>query len=216
MKHLFTISVLVFALNFMSAQEAYLNVGRNFTSYDYTNSQGEENPTINSSNGASYSLGYIFKIRKKFGVATGLTLDQYNATGGNYVYNYSWDTNYLGLQGMAKYTLLAAEKETEDAAASSSRKGRFAIHLNAGINLNHIISGEQKINGQTFDLTSEDEFKGLFIKPGVGLDLQYFLLDHIAVGLTYHLSKNFAMSSGEEELNFNNNQLQFGLLMSLN
>ena len=132
------------------------------------------------------------------------------------MYNYSWDTNYLGLQGMAKYTLLAAEKETEDAATSISRKGRFAIHLNAGINLNHIISGEQKINGQTFDLTSEDEFKGLFIKPGVGLDIQYFLLDHIAIGLTYHLSKNFAMSSGEEELNFNNNQLQFGLLMSLN
>ena len=216
MKHLFIIPLLCFVLNFMSAQEVYLNVGRNFTSYDYTNSQGEENPNINPSNGASYSLGYIFKIRKKFGVATGLTLDQYNATGGNYVYNYSWDTNYLGLQGMAKYTLLAAEKETEVDSASSSCKGRFAIHFNAGINLNHIISGEQKINGQTFDLTSEDEFKGLFIKPGVGLDIQYFLLENIAVGLSYHLSKNFAMSSGEEELNFNNNQLLFGLLMSLN
>ena len=216
MKHLFIIPLLCFALNFMSAQEVYLNVGRNFTSYDYTNSQGEENPNIKPSNGASYSLGYIFKIRKKFGVATGLTLDQYNATGGNYVYNYSWDTNYLGLKGMAKYTLLAAEKETEVDSASSSCKGRFAIHFNAGINLNHIISGEQKINGQTFDLTSEDEFKGLFIKPGVGLDIQYFLLENIAVGLSYHLSKNFAMSSGEEELNFNNNQLLFGLLMSLN
>ena len=158
----------------------------------------------------------LFQIRKKFGVSTGLTLDQYNATGGNFVYNYSWDTHYLGLQGMAKYTLLAAEKETEVDSASSSCKGRFAIHFNAGINLNHIISGEQKINGQTFDLTSEDEFKGLFIKPGVGLDIQYFLLENIAVGLSYHLSKNLAISSGEEELNFNNNQLLFGLLMSLN
>ena len=204
MKHLFSIALIVFALNFSSAQEVYLNVGRNFTTYDYTNSQGDSNPNVESSSGASYEVGYIFSLGDKFGIAAGLTLDQFNATGGNMVNNYSWDTNYLGLQGVAKYKVLDANRSP------------VSLNLNAGINFNHIVGGEQKINGQTFKLTDEDEFKGLFFKPIVGLDVQYFLLDNIAIGLGYHYSKNFGLSSGEQDLNFNNSQLQFGILMSLN
>ena len=108
MKHLFSIALIVLALNFSSAQEVYLNVGRNFTTYDYTNSQGDSNPNVESSSGASYEVGYIFPMGDKFGIAAGLTLDQFNATGGNMVNNYSWDTNYLGLQGIAKYKVLEA------------------------------------------------------------------------------------------------------------
>ena len=204
MKHLFSIALIVFALNFSSAQEVYLNVGRNFTTYDYTNSQGDSNPNVESSSGASYEVGYIFPMGDKFGIAAGLTLDQFNATGGNMVNNYSWDTNYLGLQGVAKYKVLEGGRSP------------ISLNLNAGINFNHIIGGEQKINGQTFKLTDEDEFKGLFFKPIVGLDVQYFLLDNIAIGIGYHYSKNFGLSSGEQDLNFNNSQLQFGILMSLN
>ena len=204
MKHLFSIALIVFALNFSSAQEVYLNVGRNFTTYDYTNSQGDSNPNVESSSGASYEVGYIFSLGDKFGIAAGLTLDQFNATGGNMVNNYSWDTNYLGLQGVAKYKVLEASRSP------------ISLNLNAGINFNHIIGGEQKINGQTFKLTDEDEFKGLFFKPIVGFDVQYFLLDNIAIGIGYHYSKNFGLSSGEQDLNFNNSQLQFGILMSLN
>jgi hypothetical protein len=204
MKHLFSIALIVFALNFSSAQQVYLNVGRNFTTYDYTNSQGDSNPNVESSSGASYEVGYIFPMGDKFGIAAGRTLDQFNATGGNMVNNYSWDTNYLGLQGVAKYKVLEASRSP------------ISLNLNAGINFNHIVGGEQKINGQTFKLTDEDEFKGLFFKPIIGLDVQYFLLDNIAIGIGYHYSKNFGLSSGEQDLNFNNSQLQFGILMSLN
>ena len=204
MKQLISIALIVFALNFSSAQEVYLNVGRNFTTYDYTNSQGDSNPNVESSSGASYEVGYIFSLGDKFGIAAGLTLDQFNATGGNMVNNYSWDTNYLGLQGVAKYKVLEGSRSP------------ISLNLNAGINFNHIVGGEQKINGQPFKLTGEDEFKGLFFKPIVGLDVQYFLLDNIAIGIGYHYSKNFGLSSGEQDLNFNNSQLQFGILMSLN
>jgi len=56
----------------------------------------------------------------------------------------------------------------------------------------------------------------LFVKPVFGLDVQYFLLDDIAISVGYNFSKNFGLSSGDEKLNFNNSQLQFGVLMSLN
>lgn len=204
MKQLLSIVLIVFALNFSSAQEAYLNVGRNFTSYDYTNTLGEQNPNIESGDGASYELGLSFPLIDRLSVTTGITLDQYNATGGDNVNSYSWDTNYLGLQGLVKYTFLEAKATP------------IAAFINAGVNFNHIISGKQKINGQTYDLTKEDEFKGLYLKTIVGLGLNYFLDNNFALGLSYNFSKNLGLKSNEEELDFTNHQLQFGVLISLN
>lgn len=204
MKYTLSFILFCFFVNGSFSQEIYFNVGRNFTTYDYTNSQGEDNPNINSSSGSAYEVGYIFPIGNKLGLAAALTLDEFNATGGNLASNYSWDTNYLGLQGVLKYAVLGGSRSSVTA------------HVNGGLNFNHIISGEQKINGQTFNLTSEEDFKGLFIKPFVGVDIQYFLLDDIALSVGYNYSKNFGMSSGNEELNFNNSQLQFGILMTLN
>jgi len=208
MKQILSITLIVFAFNFSLGQEVYLNVGRNFTTYDYTNTLGDENPNIESSSGNFYEVGYIFPIDDKFKFSTSLTLDQLNATGGNLVNNYSWETDYIGLQGMVRYNLL------------EFRQGRynfspFSVIIKAGMNFNHIIDGIQKINGQTFKLSNENEFKGVFIKPVVGLDLQFLFSNNIAINLGYNLSKNLSFSS-KERLNFNNRQLQFGVLMSFN
>ena len=204
MKHLLSCMLIVLALNFTYSQEAYFSMGRNFTTYDYTNSEGNSNDNIEGSSGAAYELGYVFSLGDKLGLAAGLTLNEFNATGGNLVNNYSWETNYLGVQGIAKYAIL------------DNRSG-FGLNVNAGVNLNHIVNGKQKINGQTFDLTDNDEFKGLFVQPIIGLDAKYQISETFALGLGYHYSKNFGLTnSTPQKLNFNNSQLQFNLIMSLN
>jgi len=203
MKHLLSCMLIVLALNFTYSQEAYFSMGRNFTTYDYTNSEGNSNDNVKGSSGAAYELGYVFSLGDKLGLAAGLTLNEFNATGGNQVNNYSWETNYLGVQGILKYAIL-------------DNLSGFGLNINGGVNLNHIVNGKQKINGQTFDLTAEDEFKGLFVQPIIGLDAKYQINSDFAIGLGYHFSKNFGLSSSEEKLNFNNSQLQFNLVMSLN
>jgi len=203
MKHLLSCMLIVLALNFTYSQEAYFSMGRNFTTYDYTNSEGNSNDNVKGSSGAAYELGYVFSLGDKLGLAAGLTLNEFNATGGNQVNNYSWETNYLGVQGILKYAIL-------------DNLSGFGLNINGGVNLNHIVNGKQKINGQTFDLTAEDEFKGLFVQPIIGLDAKYQINSDFAIGLGYHFSKNFGLSSSDEKLNFNNSQLQFNLVMSLN
>ena len=204
MKHFLSCMLIVLALNFTYSQEAYFSMGRNFTTYDYTNSDGNSNDNIEGSSGAAYELGYVFSLGDKLGLAAGLTLNEFNATGGNQVNNYSWETNYLGVQGIAKYAVL------------DNRSG-FGLNVNAGVNFNHIVNGKQKINGQTFDLTNNDEFKGLFVQPIIGLDAKYQISETFALGLGYHYSKNFGLTnSTPQKLNFNNSQLQFNLVMSLN
>jgi hypothetical protein len=191
--------------NFSFGQEAYFSMGRNFTTYDYTNSEGESNENLEGSSGSSYELGYVFSLGEKFGLAAGLTLNAFNATGGTMASNYSWKTNYLGLQGVAKYTVLG------------DSRSNFGLSLNFGVNVNHIINGQQKINGQTFDLTNEDEFKGIFVQPLLGLDARYYIIRNLALGVGYHYSKSFGLTnSTPQNLNFNNSQLQFNIIMSLN
>ncbi|MDC1195331.1 outer membrane beta-barrel protein [Flavobacteriaceae bacterium] len=174
MKHLLSCMLIVLALNFTYSQEAYFSMGRNFTTYDYTNSEGNSNDNIEGSSGAAYELGYVFSLGDKLGLAAGLTLNEFNATGGNQVNNYSWETNYLGVQGIAKYAIL-------------DNLSGFGLNVNAGVNFNHIVNGKQKINGQTFDLTDNDEFKGLFVQPIIGLDAKYQINDTFALGLGYQV-----------------------------
>ena len=182
MKHLLSCMLIVLALNFTYSQEAYFSMGRNFTTYDYTNSEGNSNDNIEGSSGAAYELGYVFSLGDKLGLAAGLTLNEFNATGGNQVNNYSWETNYLGVQGILKYAIL-------------DNLSGFGLNVNGGVNFNHIVNGKQKINGQTFDLTDNDEFKGLFVQPIVGLDAKYQINETFALGLGYHYSKNFGLTN---------------------
>ena len=152
------------------------------------------------------------KINPKLGLAIGVTLNQYNATGGDFVNNYSWDTNYLGAQGVLKFNVFK-----ENSSRWGYNNSKFGLSLNAGLNVNHIINGQQKINGQTYDLTENDEFKGFYAQPMLGFDIRCQIINDIAVGLGYHYSKNFGLSNTtDQKLNFNNNQLQFNLIITLN
>jgi len=215
MKSLFTFIFLITALQFSFGQEAYFSTGRNFTTYDYTNSQGESNDNVKSSSGAFYELGLSFDVADKLQIAAGITLNEFNATGGNYVDNYSWNTNYLGVKGLVKYAIFSSANSTSR--GSSSNIDDYGVYFNLGVNVSHIIDGQQKINGETFDLVSNVEFKGLFVQPIIGLDAKYYISNTLALGLGYNYSKSYGITnSTPQKLNFNNSQLQFNLLMSLN
>ena len=215
MKRLLTFIFIITALQFSFGQEAYFSTGRNFTTYDYTNSQGESNDNVKSSSGAFYELGLSFDVAEKLKVATGFTLNEFNATGGNYVNNYSWNTNYLGVKGLVKYAMFSSSGSKYG--GNCSTMGDYGFYFNLGVNVSHIIDGQQKINGETFDLVSNDEFKGLFVQPIIGLDAKYYISNTLALGLGYNYSKSYGITnSTPQKLNFNNSQLQFNLLMSLN
>ena len=88
MKHFLTGLFFILLCSVSFGQETYLSVGRNFTTYDFTNSSGESNLNVQNSSGASYEVGYALKINPKLGLAIGVTLNGLNATGGDFVNNY--------------------------------------------------------------------------------------------------------------------------------
>ena len=202
MKQLLTLIIVCTTIQIGIAQEAYFSVGKNFTTYNYTNSLGVSNANVSPGSGNYYEVGYVLTLDKQFSIGSAVTLNEYNATGGNSLNNYSWDTNYLGFQEVFKYTAY----EDND----------YSIKLNAGLNLNHIINGQQKINGQTIDLTKEKEFRGIFMQGILGIEASYLVQRYIALGICYNYSRSTNLSNGsDQKVNFSNSQLQFNIIMPL-
>lgn len=185
------------------SQEVYLKFGKNFTKYDYLNSNGIPNPTLKSGTGNFYELGYNHYFNHcrcsyyRFYYSVSFVLNDFNAVGGNKIDIYSWDSQYAGLQGMINFNSLPDNE--------------LNIIPKFGINVSSLLEGNQSIAGINYSLAQESEFKGLFISPVIGLDLKYSYSNSTSFVFGYAFSKSFKFSnSNKEKLSFVNNQLQFG------
>jgi hypothetical protein len=187
--------ILCFQLGY--SQEIYLHIGKNFTTFDYKNSDGNSNSNIKSSSGNAYELGYDHGFKDKFTYSGSLTWNQYNALGANGVSLYSWNTNYLGIQNTISYTVLKSRNEIE-------------VKLKAGFNTSTIVNGQQLLNNHYYDLSKYEEFKGIVIQPLIGMQLKYLVTDYMSLSLNYNFSKSLP-KSGTESLSFGTNQVQLGL-----
>lgn len=209
MRQLSRIKGLIFIgfFSFISAQgqEMYLSSGLNLTTYDF---KGTDNIPINfnSKTSSFYELGYGIKMMgDRIRYSIGLAVNGFDATAGDSANYYEWQTTYMGLNNQLQYVIITSE--------------RSPIELSGGIQMQlmHIINGEQKINGEQFDLTKEKEFTGLWIQPGALITAKYFVSDDWQLSLGYNYSIGYNMSnSAEEKLKFNNHQIRFGIHLLVN
>lgn len=200
MKKLALLLTFFFATQTSFAQEVYFYTGKNFTTYDYKNSSGATNLNLKNGTGNFYELGYTHPLsNEKTNIHLGLALNEYNSVGGNNTNSYSWDTQYLGIQSRASYSLI-------------DRRKSYDILPHIGINMSTIISGKQTINGTYFDLTKEKEFSGLLVTPSLGVQVKYNLAAAGYISLGYDYCKGINLSnSTTQKLGFSTSQLQFGI-----
>lgn len=201
--------LLLFSGCYMQSQELFFSTGKNFTSYDYKNSAGFSNPNLRSGDGSFYQAGMDFKLNKsaassKVSYAISVIYNQFNAVGQTSTDNYSWKTNYLGIQNALNYTLFENSKS-------------FKVNAKLGFASLTILKGEQYINNVRYDITKHEEFSGLTIQPNIGIDLQYAINQNIKISAGYEFSKALNVSNtSAEKLSFTNNQIHFGLHFPLN
>jgi outer membrane protein OmpA-like peptidoglycan-associated protein len=203
MKKLFIASVLLCFMQTIQAQEVYFYSGKNFTTYDFTNSSGKSNPNLKSGTGAFYEVGYNKNLRyDRFSYSLAVALNEYNNTGGNTANSYNWNTQYLGVQSRLFYSYL---------------KGKdYDLLSTIGLNASSLLSGKQQINGTYYDLTKEKEFTGFLLSPSIGLQFKYNVanLGYVSLGYNYVKSYNLTNSTNQK-LGFTTNQLQFGVHFEL-
>ena len=204
--------MILFLNHFLFSQEIFFKSGKNFTDYNYKNSKGQTVSGFKNSSGLNYELGVEFfldgesnSLESRFSYSASLTLNQFNATKGNPSNTYVWNTNYIGIQNMLYLS------------AITDPNGIFNLKLKAGVNTSTILSGKQSINNVHYDLKNYDEFKGVFVQPSVGMDFRLEVSRELTLNLGYSYSKAINVSNkSSEKLSFTNNQIQLGLLYSLN
>jgi hypothetical protein len=206
MKQLSLIIILFLTVTAANAQGYYFNIGQNYTKYDYKNSLGQRNSNIKSDNGYMVDFGYQWNISSnvKWQYKAGLSFQQFNAVGKSATYDYSWKTDYLGIQNSLSYDIYTSNDE------------EVSVRINAGFTGSKIIKGEQMINNTRYNLTEEEDFKGLFLQPHIGLENEFLINESIKLGLGYRFSKAFRLNSdSKEKLNFINNSLYLNFKYSI-
>jgi hypothetical protein len=201
-----SIIILFLSVNAVNAQSYYFNFGQNFTKYDYKNSLGQRNSNIKSDKGIIVDFGYQWNIseNEKWHYKAGLSFQQFNATGKSATYDYSWKTDYLGIQNSLSYDIYTSNDE------------EVSVRINAGFTGSKIIKGEQMINNTSYNLTKEEEFKGLFLQPHIGLENEFLINESIKLGLGYRFSKAYRINSdSKESLNFINNSIYLNFKYSI-
>ena len=187
------------------AQEVYFSTGLNLTTYDF---KGTDNLPLEFKTKSSsfYEIGYVFKLMdSRLNYSAGLAINGYDSSAGDSANHYEWQTTYMGLNNQLYYVIIP------------SYRMPFELSVGAQMQLMCIINGEQKINGETFDLTKEKEFSGFWVQPGAILTAKYFISDDWQMSLGYNYSMGINLSNSTEEiLKFNNQQIRFGIHFNIN
>lgn len=187
------------------SQEVYLNTGKNFTKYIYKNSLGQSNSNLQSGTGNFYEIGLAKPFENEnLLYSFGLSLNEYNAVGGNAVNSYRWDTKYLGITGGLVYSFFP-------------NKGDLNFLLNAGLKGATIIYGKQEIDGIYYDLVHQKEFSGIVMEPSIGFQVKYHIPSFGFLSVGYNFCKSLDISNTtEEKLSFNTHQIQLGVHFPIN
>lgn len=202
--------VIIFCLGLTSiqlgAQELLFSKGTNYTDFDYANGSEPGSLNLQRGQGNYYELSYVNGIgtAQWIDYQVGLILNEWNATGGNQLNSYSWNTGFLGLK-----TGLSIDV--------SSNESGLSTHLNMGVTGSRILNGRQAINGFTYDLKDQDDFGDYFLGLYAGLGVSYPVTDKVALGVGYQYGRHTKLQdTADESLGFINHQIRFNLILKLN
>ena len=198
MKKLLLILIAFFSISNLYAQDIFIGTAKNFTSYDYAVSDlSVSTPDYRSVSGSFYEIGYSPNDSdKNLSYLVSLTYNEFNAAASKDLSSYSWNTCYLGLQNAIEYSFFES-------------KSGIKLSINAGLNTAQIIKGEQFINTTYYDITDNDDFKGVLLQGIIGLSTKYDISNDANITLGCNLSK--AKPSGSTQLTMNTLQFKLGL-----
>lgn len=189
----------------LNAQSLYFTIGINTTAYDFKSTDNLPLEFIPKT-GQFYELGYKTPvIENRLHYAVGFAINNFNSSGGDSANNYEWQTTYFGLNNHLEFIVIPSFRSPIEVSG--------ALQLQ----LMHIINGEQKINGQLFDLKEEKEFTGFWLQPGATVGTKYYMSDdwQLSLGYNYSLGLNISNNT-EEKLKFKNQQIRFGIHFLIN
>lgn len=192
--------LLVFLLISMTgkAQDFFFKTGVNQTAYTFKDAAGISMEELLPGVGSSYQAGfglplYDYWVRYEVGV----TVDAYNASGGDAGNIYGWNTTYGGLRNSVGFFPL---------------DGDLTLGILGNFGVSRIITGAQTLNNAQYSLQDHPEFRGVMMQPGVGLSVSYNILNNGYLTFDYDYSRMQRIKDNlAEKLSFTTHRILFGV-----
>jgi hypothetical protein len=183
----------------LSAQNVFFETGMNFTSYAYADNDGNSNDNIEPGTGVYVRAG-LGSIGYRSSFSYGISLNQFNATGGNGFDLYDWKVTHLG--AFAQWNRYFNDDET--------------FGFSAAFEFSTMVSGKQVLGESSYKLSEYDEFKGLWASPRFGLNYQVVSTNSVLLELGYNFQIGYKIVGSKtttEKLSFNTHQ--FGVKLNI-
>ena len=182
------------------SQGIYFNLGKNFSTFSYSNRSEFLSKLDIKGVGDAYELGYTdvlkYKNIKDLKYTASLTLNDFNGTAASDLSKIEYKTTYLGIQGTVDYQFYESYY--------------LFFSARAGLNLSSIIRGVQTVNNSAFDLVKNPEFSGLVVQPVIGVYAKYYLSKNGYLSAGLNLSKSLKLGYNPDNISINNTQILFG------
>ena len=208
MKKYLLLSLLVLSATIICAQEFSFQAGKSISTFQYTDSQGNELQNLQSTDNFFMTLEYRQAILKKvfrenLFTDLGLGYNRYGSTGSDPTTGtfFAWDVTYLGINLGLSYEFF--------------RPGNFTFYAKGTASPEFFLRGEQTLNDQVYDLSGEENFDQpiYFFRGGIGTQLK--LSDRSSVYVQYMGGKSFNFNDDPAQLNIVAHNVGFGLLINL-
>jgi hypothetical protein len=167
----FIIGSTVLAQDKKCLTQVNFNMGKTFTSFMYEDSEGNPNENLNYRSGTSYSLNLGFKLGNKHMLNPELIYQQSGAKSTINNTPVDWSMNYIGA-GIG-YLYTALEKES------------FSLSPGLVMNANYMMSGEQTIGTNRFNITEQDLLKSIDIMATFTLNSRFKVTDNLYINFNY-------------------------------
>ena len=215
MKKYLACLVFTFSVVIIDAQQLFWGIGKNASTFDYKNSEGE---TLDNIHGNTYNLmelGYrLSLLHKNLHFFTSASYNRYGAAGsdkklGNY---FEWDVTYIGSNLGVDYDLYRSGRSVNSLQS-------FTVYLKGVVAAEILIHGTQTINYQVYNIIGQEEFGNpiFFLRGGAGCN--YSVTQLMKVFFQYtggkSMSLTFDNSKDKEKLNYIAHAFSVGLLLNL-
>lgn len=182
------------------SQGVYFNLGKNFSTFSYSNRSEFLSKLDIKGVGDVYELGYTdvlkYKNFKDLKYTGSVTLNDYNGTAVSDLSKIEYKTTYFGIQGTVDYQFYESYY--------------LFFSAKAGLNLSSIIRGVQTVNNSAFDLVKNQEFSGLVVQPVIGVYAKYYLSKNGYLSAGLNLSKSLKLGNNPDNVSINTTQILFG------
>ncbi len=216
---------LVFISSAVQAQQFKLNQGIALTQFNYQDDQGQLIQGLKRGSGLAFQLSYhkarladsaqyilkqnpmsiylgqnpkIARLLSMINYDLGIQFNQLNAVGDIQNFAFSYQTDYVGLQGKLGLRIPLP--------FSSS------INLQGIISLNKIIHGNQLIQNRYIDLNTDPQFSQIKMMAGFGAELEKIFSEKLACFIAFQQSQTLNSNSvGNSTLHFTPSIFSIGI-----